>query len=74
MIYLYPFIISFILIFISELGDKTQILVLGFSTKKKSSQILFGVALGTFLSHGLAIAFGSYISIIANPAIKIAEI
>lgn len=64
--YLYPFIISFIFIFFSELGDKTQILVLSFSTKKRSSHILFGVALGTFLSHGLAIAFGSHISIIGN--------
>lgn len=64
--YLYPFIISFIFILFSELGDKTQILVLSFSTKKKSSHILLGVALGTLLSHGLAIVFGSHISIIGN--------
>ena len=63
---LYPFLISFIFIFFSELGDKTQILVLSFSTKNKAIHILLGVALGTFLSHGLAIAFGSQIAIINN--------
>ena len=39
--YIYPFIISFIFIFLSELGDKTQILVLSFSAKNKATNILF---------------------------------
>lgn len=64
--YLYTFIISFIFIFLSELGDKTQILVLSFSTKNKATHILLGVALGTLFSHGLAIAFGSQVSAICN--------
>lgn len=64
--YIYPFIISFMFIFLSELGDKTQILVLSFSAKNKAKNILLGVALGTFLSHGLAIAFGSQIGAINN--------
>lgn len=64
--YLYPFIISFIFIFLSELGDKTQILVLSFSARNKATNILLGVALGTLLSHGLAIAFGSQIGAIGN--------
>jgi len=64
--YIYPFIISFIFIFLSELGDKTQILVLSFSAKNKTTNILLGVALGTLFSHGLAIVFGSNISIIGN--------
>lgn len=64
--YIYPFIISFIFIFISELGDKTQILVLSFSARNKTVNILLGVALGTLLSHGLAITFGSQIGAIDN--------
>ena len=64
--FLYPFFISFILIFLSELGDKTQLLVLSFSTKDKAKNILFGVALGTFFSHGLAILFGSQIGSLEN--------
>lgn len=64
--YLYPFIISFIFIFLSELGDKTQILVLSFSARNKATNILLGVALGTLLSHGLAIAFGSQVGAVGN--------
>ena len=55
-------------ILFSELGDKTQILVLSFSARNKTTNILLGVALGTLLSHGLAIAFGSQISAINNDA------
>ncbi len=60
--FVYPFFITFIFIFLSELGDKTQLLVLSFSTKGKASFILLGVAIGTFFSHGLAILFGSQIA------------
>lgn len=54
-------LISFCLVFLSELGDKTQLLVLSFSTKLKTITILLGVALGSLLSHGIAILFGSLI-------------
>lgn len=64
--FLYTFIISFIFIFFSELGDKTQILVLSLSGKHKAFNILLGVVLGTLLSHGLAITFGSQVSNIGD--------
>lgn len=64
--FLYTFFISFFLVFLSELGDKTQLLVLSFSTKSRAKHILFGVALGTLLSHGLAILFGSTMSYLCN--------
>ncbi len=67
--FLYPFLIAFILVSISELGDKTQLLVLSFSTKKKASTILFGVALGSFFSHGIAILFGSQLGSLENPTL-----
>lgn len=63
---LYPFFIAFCLVFISELGDKTQLLVLSFSNKTKPMMILLGVALGSFFSHGIAILFGSSISLLEN--------
>ena len=68
--YIYPFFISFILIFVSELGDKTQLLVLSFSTKDKAKNILLGVAIGTFFSHGLAILFGSKLGDFQNETFK----
>lgn len=46
---LYPFFMAFFMVFISELGDKTQLLVLSFSGKIKSVAILLGVALRFFL-------------------------
>lgn len=57
--FFYTFFITFLIVFFSELGDKTQLLVLSFSNKLKTTNILFGVAIGTFLSHGMAILFGS---------------
>lgn len=65
--FLYPFFVAFFLIFLSELGDKTQLLVLSFSSKLKSYSILLGVALGSFFSHGIAILFGSAIGNFNNP-------
>lgn len=67
MLYLYPILISFILVFISELGDKTQLLVLSFSSKTKTKNIILGVALGSLLSHGIAITFGSTLSVLNSP-------
>ena len=67
--FLYPIFIAFLLVFISELGDKTQLLVLSFSSKLKTTTILLGVALGSFLSHGIAILFGSSIGLLENEKI-----
>lgn len=64
--FIYPFFISFAIVFISELGDKTQLLVLSFSGKDKTFKILLGVAIGSFFSHGLAILFGSGLDLLKN--------
>lgn len=58
---MYHIIISFLLVFLSELGDKTQLLVLSFSTKAKTITILLGVGFGSLFSHGIAIIFGSFL-------------
>lgn len=63
---LYPFIIAFTLVFVSELGDKTQLLTLSFASKLKTHTILIGVAIGSLLSHGVAIGFGSFLGNIEN--------
>ena len=64
--FIYPFIIAFAMVFVSELGDKTQLLVLSFSGKDKTYKILLGVAIGSFFSHGIAILFGSRIGLLEN--------
>lgn len=68
--YIYPFFIAFLLIFVSELADKTQLLVLSFSNKTKTFYILLGVAFGSFFSHGLAILFGSSFCILGNDSLQ----
>ena len=67
---LYPFLITFTFVFFSELGDKTQLLVLSFSSKNKTKNILLGVALGTFLSHGFAVLFGSQVAYLSNESFQ----
>lgn len=66
---IYPFFISFIIIFLSEFCDKTQILMLSFASKSKLSNVLIGIAIGTFFSHGIAIIFGSSIGVLQNEQI-----
>lgn len=66
MTFVSPFLITFIMVFLSELGDKTQLLVLSFANKLKTIPILVGVAIGTFFSHGIAILFGSRLGLL-NP-------
>lgn len=67
---IYPFFIAFSMVFVSELGDKTQLLVLSFSGKGRTFKILLGVAIGSFFSHGLAILFGSSVNLLSSPVIK----
>lgn len=49
------------LIFLAEMGDKTQLLAMAFATKYKVRNIVFGIALGAFLNHGIAILLGSFL-------------
>lgn len=49
------------LIFLAEMGDKTQLLAMAFATKYKVRNIVLGIALGAFLNHGLAILLGSFL-------------
>lgn len=53
---------AFILIFIAEMGDKTQILALAFATRYPVRKVIFGIFIGSLLNHGLAVALGSYMS------------
>ncbi|PAB58728.1 TMEM165/GDT1 family protein [Anaeromicrobium sediminis] len=69
---LISFLKSLSLIFISELGDKTQVLAMIFATRYRTSQVLLGVSIGCMLNHGLAVALGSFLSnFISNEFLQI---
>ncbi|MCG8482932.1 MAG: TMEM165/GDT1 family protein [Clostridia bacterium] len=53
---------AFILIFIAEMGDKTQLLAMAFATKYPVKKVLLGIFIGILINHGLAVCLGCYIS------------
>ena len=54
---------SFLLVLVSEMGDKTQLLALVLTAKfKKPWAVMFGIFFATVLNHGLASLFGDWIS------------
>ena len=55
---------SFGFIFIAEMGDKSQILVMAFATKYKVKKVLLGIFIGALLNHLIAVALGSVFSFV----------
>lgn len=55
------YIKALLLIFVAEMGDKTQILAMMFATRYKVSKVMMGILIGSFLNHGIAVVFGKYI-------------
>ncbi len=54
---------SFLLVFVSEMGDKTQLLALVLAAKfRKPIPIIFGILVATILNHALASYVGSFIT------------
>lgn len=61
---------STILVFISEMGDKTQLLALILAARfRKPIPILFGIFIATILNHALASYVGSFITNYFSPDI-----
>jgi len=62
------FINSFVLVFISEMGDKTQLLALVLAARfKKPIPILWGIFVATILNHALASYVGSFATQYIDP-------
>lgn len=61
---------SFVLVFFSEMGDKTQLLALVLAARfRKPVPIMFGILAATLLNHALASVVGSYITHFVSPEI-----
>ncbi|MBW3670137.1 MAG: TMEM165/GDT1 family protein [Acidobacteria bacterium] len=56
-----PLAVSFALIFLAELGDKTQLIALAFATRYRMTAVLAGAAAGTLLVTGFSVGIGASI-------------
>lgn len=62
-VFMNAFINSFLLVFVSEMGDKTQLLALVLAAKfKKPIPIMLGILVATILNHALASYLGSFVT------------
>ena len=55
---MYGFWLSLALIFVAELGDKTQLVALLLATRYKAGVVLAGVCVATLLVHALSVVLG----------------
>jgi putative Ca2+/H+ antiporter (TMEM165/GDT1 family) len=53
---------AFLLVFVAEMGDKSQLLAMTFATRYPIKKVLIGILIGAFLNDGLAVLLGSLVS------------
>ncbi|MCI7331000.1 MAG: TMEM165/GDT1 family protein [Selenomonadaceae bacterium] len=61
------FLATFAVVFLAEMGDKTQLLVMAFAAKFRWQQVLVGMTAGIFVVHALAVGVGSLVHSLINP-------
>jgi putative Ca2+/H+ antiporter (TMEM165/GDT1 family) len=52
-------LLSFGVIFVAELGDKSQLMALTFAARYKASQVLIGITIATALVHAFSVVVGA---------------
>jgi putative Ca2+/H+ antiporter (TMEM165/GDT1 family) len=57
------FLLSFGLIFLAELGDKSQLLALALSTRYRPVPVLIGISIATAVVHAISVAVGSAVGL-----------
>ena len=55
------------LIFLAELGDKSQLLAMTLATKYKRRTVMVGVFIGILANHAIAVGLGSFIGNVLDP-------
>ena len=58
---LHAFLLSFGVIFVAELGDKSQLMALAFATRYKTVPVLIAITLATGVVHLFSVALGGVI-------------
>jgi len=62
-----PFLIALFLVFLAEMGDKTQLVALAFATRYAAQTVLAGVFAATLLVHLFSVVLGELVGL-ALPA------
>lgn len=66
------FLISILVVALSEMGDKTQLLALLLAARfRKPVPILFAIFLATLVNHGVSAVLGQWITTVLSPTILI---
>lgn len=58
---LHAFLLSFGVIFVAELGDKSQLMALAFATRFRTWPVLVAITLATAVVHLLSVALGGFV-------------
>ena len=58
---LQAFLISFGVIFVAELGDKSQLMALAFATRFKTMPVLIGITIATAVVHAVSVLVGAVV-------------
>ncbi|MEY3691443.1 MAG: hypothetical protein RJB57_1099, partial [Actinomycetota bacterium] len=55
---MYALLLSFGVIFVAELGDKSQLMALAFATRFRALEVLVGITVATAVVHLISVAIG----------------
>jgi len=58
---MHAFLLSFGVIFVAELGDKSQLMALAFATRYRALPILIGITIATALVHAVSVLIGAVV-------------
>ncbi len=56
------FVLSFGVIFVAELGDKSQLMAMAFATRFPAWRVLVGITVATAVTHALSVAVGALVA------------
>ena len=66
------FLLSFGVIFVAELGDKSQLMALAFAARYKATTVLVGITIATALVHAFSVVVGRVAAVnLPTPALNI---
>jgi putative Ca2+/H+ antiporter (TMEM165/GDT1 family) len=57
------FLVSFGIIFVAELGDKSQLMALAFAARYRALPILVGITVATALVHAVSVGLGAVVGV-----------